>query len=84
MKVYDVKYEKTSPTGQLDAPSASLKEGFPIASWTDGPTDRWTDGTMDGGRTDTPSYRDAGTHLKKYGITFNHVDMLTRKKLIYH
>ena len=40
---------------------------FTKALRTDGPTDRWTDRPTDrltDGRTDTPSYRDARTHLK--------------------
>ena len=36
----------------------ALRTNQPTDGRTDGPTDRWTD---------RPSYRDARTHLKKYG-----------------
>ena len=35
--------------------------------WTDQQTDRW----MDRGRMDTPSYRDARTHLKKGTLAYH-------------
>ena len=54
---------KTSPAGQLNAASASLYRVFPIVLRTNGWTDRPKDGLMDR-FTDTPSYRDARTHLK--------------------
>ena len=37
-----------------------ITKALPTDGRTDGPTDGWMDG-----RTDTPSYRDARTHLKK-------------------
>ena len=75
---------RTDTPSYRDA-TAHLKTGFFRdfkASVTNGRTDGWTDGRMDGrkdgrtdsrmnGRTDTPSYRDAKTHLKTKGLHDN-------------